>query len=146
MLNFNSPGRSNKTNLFALIATFSLLLSVVAFAQTTVGTGSIVGTVTDASGAVVEGAKVIITNAETGVPVQLTTNAAGAYNSGALTPGNYKVQASAKGFSTFSQNVLLQVGNTAAVNPKLQIGQESQVIEVQGSEVCWIRGRSRICR
>src|SRR5438445_7524106 len=135
MLNFNSPGRSNKTNLFALIATFSLLLSVVAFAQTTVGTGSIVGTVTDASGAVVEGAKVIITNAETGVPVQLTTNAAGAYNSGALTPGNYKVQASAKGFSTFSQNVLLQVGNTAAVNPKLQIGQESQVIEVQGSEV-----------
>src|SRR5712692_1006301 len=135
MLNFNSPGRSNKTSLPALIAILVLLSVLGAFAQTTVGTGSIVGTVTDASGAVVEGAKVLITNAETGVPVQLTTNAAGTYNSGALTPGNYKVQASAKGFSTFSQNVLLQVGNTAAVNPKLQIGQESQVIEVQGSEV-----------
>jgi hypothetical protein len=119
----------------AILAIMFLLLLPAAFAQTTVGTGSIVGTVSDPQGAVVEGAKIVITNTETGVPVELTANSAGAYNSGALTPGNYKVQASAKGFSTFSQNVLLQVGNTATVNPKLQVGQESQVIEVQGSEV-----------
>jgi hypothetical protein len=135
MLNFNSCGRSKKAGLLVLTAVLYVLVPAVVFSQTTVGTGSIVGTVTDPSGAVVEGAKVVITNAETGVPVQLTTNAAGTYNSGALTPGNYRVQASVKGFSTFSQNVLLQVGNTATVNPKLQLGQESQVIEVQGSEV-----------
>ena len=111
------------------------LFAMQAVAQTTVGTGSIVGMVTDPSGAVVSGARVVITNIDTGVPVDLTTNSAGSYNSGALTPGNYKVQASAKGFATFSEPVALKVGNTATVNAKLQVGQESQVIEVQGSEV-----------
>jgi len=135
MLNFNSPRLSTRWSLLALVCAFALVFSAVAFAQTTVGTGSIVGTVTDATGAVVAGAKVVITNTDTGVPVDLTSNSAGAYNSGALTPGNYKVQVSAKGFATFSQPVALKVGNTATINPKLQVGQESQIIEVQGSEV-----------
>ena len=52
-----------------------------------------------------------------------------------LFPGNYKVQASAKGFSTVDQTVGVQVGNTATVNIKLPIGQESQIVEVQGSVV-----------
>jgi hypothetical protein len=135
MLTSNTLQPRTRCSVLAILAIVLLLLLPAAFAQTTVGTGSIVGTVSDPQGAVVEGAKIVITNTETGVPVELTANSSGAYNSGALTPGNYKVQASAKGFSTFSQNVLLQVGNTATVNPKLQVGQESQVIEVQGSEV-----------
>ena len=116
----------------ALLATFTLIASTM-FAQTTVATGSIVGTVTDASGAVVEGAKVTVTNAGTNETVSLTSNSSGAYNSGALAPGNYKVQASAKGFSTISQTASVQVGNTVALNIKLQIGQESTVVEVQGA-------------
>lgn len=134
MLNSSPLSLRTRFSLLAVLTIFALVSSVV-FAQTTVGTGSIIGTVTDPQGAVIEGAKVVITNAETGVPVVLRSNSSGAYNSGALTPGNYKVQVSAKGFSSFSEPVFLQVGNTATVNPKLQVGQESQVIEVQGSEV-----------
>ncbi len=103
--------------------------------QTTVGTGSIIGTVTDSSGAVVGGASVTITNAATNLVIKLTTNSSGAYTSGALTSGDYRVQVSAKGFSTASLVVHVLVGNTAAFNANLQVGQESQVIEVQAGGV-----------
>src|SRR5437016_11934043 len=121
---------------FSLVAVTLLLLSTAyLLAQTTVGTGSIVGTVTDPSGAVVSGAKVTIANTSTGQTVDVTTNAAGAYNSGALAPGQYKVQVSAKGFSSLSTTAAVLVGNTSTVNGKLQLGQESQVIEVQANAV-----------
>ncbi len=85
-----------------MLAVALLLLSAAGLAQSTVSTGSIVGTVTDPSGAVVSGAKVSITNTATGQTIELTSNSAGAFNSGPLTPGNYKVQVSAKGFNTVS--------------------------------------------
>ncbi len=112
-----------------------LVLSLPLLAQTTVGTGSIVGTVTDPSGAVLRDARVAITNVATGQVISTATNSSGAYNSGALVPGSYKVQISAKGFSSVSLPVTVLIGNTATANAKLQIGQESQVVEVQASEV-----------
>lgn len=60
------------------------------FAQTTVGTGSIVGAVSDPTGAVISGAKITITNVATGQVIELATNSSGSLNSGALLPGNYK--------------------------------------------------------
>ncbi len=119
----------------AFVITFVLLMATQIVAQTTVGTGSIVGTVSDASGAVVSGAKVVITNAGTNQSSDLTSNSSGSYNSGALPPGSYKVQVSAKGFSSVNQNVVVQVGNTSTANVRLPVGQESQVVEVQGSDV-----------
>src|SRR5712671_2551469 len=116
-----------------VLVTVLLLLSNLLLAQTTVATESVVGTVSDPSGAVVSGAKVTVTNIDTNQAINLTTNSSGAYNSGALSPGNYNVQISLKGFSTVSQNIVVQVGNTATVNGKLQVGQESTVVEVQGS-------------
>ncbi len=100
-------------------------------AQTTVGTGSIIGVVNDPSGAVVGGASVTITNTATNLVIKVTSNSSGSYTSGALTPGDYRVQVSAKGFSTVNQTVPVQVGNTATANVSLPVGQESQVIEVQ---------------
>jgi len=137
MLNLRSPLRSTaRIGLsLALLAAVTLAVLTSAFAQTTVGTGSIVGTVSDPTGAVVDGAKVAITNVGTGQVVNVTSNAAGAFNSGALTPGDYKVQVTAKGFSGMSQVVTVQVGNTSNFSPKLQLGQESQIIEVQANEV-----------
>ena len=116
------------------------LLSFAAplLAQTTVGTGSLVGTVTDPSGAVVNGAKVTITNAATGQAINATSNQSGTYNSGALTPGNYRVQVASQGFSTVNVPVTVQVGNTATANVKLQVGQESQVeANIFASAPCW---------
>jgi len=128
----NRPARSSF--LFAFVI-MMLAFALGAFAQTTVSTSSIVGTVTDPTGAVIDGAKVAITNVATGQAVSVVANATGAFNSGPLTPGDYKVQVSAKGFSTVSSMVTTRVGNTSTFNPKLQLGQESQIVEVQASEV-----------
>src|SRR5882724_1271966 len=119
-----------------LVLRFLLVLfamTTVMWTQTTVGTGSIVGTVTDQSGALLNGATVTIKNNATGQVVDLTTNATGAFNSGALQPGSYNVQVASKGFSTVSTMLTVQVGNTSTANVKLQIGKESQVVEVQAS-------------
>lgn len=117
---------------------FCLLVLAIAsglWAQTTVGTGSIVGTVTDQSGAVVSGAKVTIKNSATGQVVDVITNTTGAFNSGALPSATYSVQISARGFSTVSTTLTVQVGNTSTANVKLEIGKESQVIEVQAAAI-----------
>jgi hypothetical protein len=116
------------------LVTSSILVCPL-FAQTTVGTGSIVGNVTDPSSAVISGAKVTITHVATGQVTTVTTNSSGAYNSGALLPGDYRVLVSARGFSQVETPVTVLVGNTATANAKLRIGQESQVVEVQGSAV-----------
>jgi hypothetical protein len=69
-----------------VIAAYLVLLSITRplFAQTTVGTGSIVGTVSDPSSAVVGGANVTITGVATGQVISFTTNLSGLFNSGAL--------------------------------------------------------------
>jgi hypothetical protein len=119
--------------LWALLALLSMTRCL--FAQTTVGTGSIVGTVSDPSGAVVSGSDVTITNLATGQVIRLLTNSSGAFNSGALIPGDYKTRISSKGFNSVEVLTTVLVGNTAAMNVTLPIGQESQVVEVQGSAV-----------
>src|SRR6202521_1021246 len=102
-------------------------------AQTTSGTGSLVGTVSDPSGAVVSGATVRITNAATGQVLDLITNSSGSLNSGALVPADYKIQISAKGFNSVEATMTVLVGNTATLNVSLKIGSEDQVLEVQSS-------------
>src|SRR5438105_8110239 len=119
MSNINSPRLGSRFSLLALVAIFALVSSA-ALAQTTLSTGSISGIVTDQSGVVVDGAKIVITNTETGQTQSLTSNSAGAFSSGPLAPGNYKVQVAAKGFSSTSQNINVQVGNAATFNAKLQ--------------------------
>ena len=115
---------------FALALDNSRLL-----AQTTVGTGSIVGTITDPSGAVVPGAQVTIMNSAAGLAIKLTTNSSGSFNSGALIPGDYKTQIAAQGFRSVEVSTAVLVGNAATVHVGLQIGPEDQVVEVQDSEM-----------
>ncbi len=133
MLKLNSSRQV--ATLFISILALILLVSTLASAQSTVGTGSIQGTVTDQTGAVVGGAKVTITNKGTAATIHLTASSAGAYSSGPIQPADYVVRVEAKGFKTSEQPVTVQVGNTATVSPKLVVGQESQVIEVQGSSL-----------
>ena len=133
MRNPNSSKAARFGFVLALLATFALLTSV-AFAQSTVSTGSIVGTVTDATGAVVPNAKVIITGS-TGQVIKTTTNGQGGYSTGSMVPGAYTIRAEAKGFKTTQLSVDVRVDNTANGSIRLEIGQESTVVEVQGTEV-----------
>jgi Carboxypeptidase regulatory-like domain len=134
MSKFNSPLRFGvRFGLLALAAI--VVLSCMMVAQTTISTGSIVGTVTDPSGAVVNGAKVLIINKGTNQSIATTTNSSGTFSSGALIPGDYRVRVEGTGFTTAEVSVVVQVNTTASANVKLAVGQSSQVVEVQGTEV-----------
>ncbi len=134
MPTFSLPGLSVRFALSTLVALSALIFSPIMSAQTTISTGSIVGTVTDNSGAVVPNAKVTITG-PTGQTIHDVTNGNGAYSSGSLIPGAYTIRVEANGFKTTQLPVNVQVANAANGNVKLEIGQESTVVEVQGSEV-----------
>ena len=134
MLKLNSSRSGVRFAVLALVALSALLLSSLTVAQTTVSTGSIVGTATDSTGAVVPNAKVTITGS-TGQTIHTTTSGSGSYSSGALVPGPYTVRVEAKGFKTAQLGMNVQVDNTANGSVKLELGQESTVIDVQASEV-----------
>ncbi len=120
----------------AICCSFVLFLAATTlYSQTTISTGSIQGTVTDSSGAVVAGAKVIISNKQTGQMLTASTTSSGAYTSGALTPGDYTVRVEREGFKTTELSVVVQVNTTASGNITLGVGQSAEVVEVAGSAV-----------
>jgi hypothetical protein len=133
-LNFNRPLRPAGI-LLTLALAITFLLSSLLFSQTNVGNGSIQGSVTDPSGAVVSGAKVTITEKSKGVASIRTSDSKGSYTSGSLIPGVYSVRVEAPGFKTTEVPVTVQVDNTATANVKLEVGQTSQVVEVEASSV-----------
>jgi Carboxypeptidase regulatory-like domain len=132
---FAPSSRSRVPSLLARVVLLVLVFSLLLSAQTTVGTGSIVGSVTDPSGAVVSGANATITNLATGQVIRLTTSSLGAFNSGALLPGDYETLISAKGFNPVEAKTTVLVGNTSTVNVTMRIGPGKEFIEVQDASL-----------
>jgi len=94
-------------------------------------TGSITGTVTDASGAVVPGVKVTIVAVATGQRQEVTTDGGGRYSSGPLRPGEYRVEAERAGFKHLvSKNVVLEVQEAAVMNLAMEVGGVQEVVTV----------------
>ena len=114
------------------ISTFTLL---PAWAQSTISTGSIQGTVTDPNGAVIPNAAVTITNKGTGAQVKVNSSSTGTYASGALQPGTYEVRIEAPGFQTQALTTVVQVGVTTNGNAKLSVGKATEVVEVTSTGV-----------
>src|SRR5437660_3560079 len=106
--------QTGRFNVLALTLILLVALSTTLHAQTTVSTGTILGTVTDPSGAVVAGAKVTIAQKTTGRVIDATTSATGSYTSGALIPGEYVVRVEAKGFRTSEVPLTVQVSSIAS--------------------------------
>lgn len=117
--------------LACLIFTVFALCPVFVLGQATIQAGSISGTITDPSGAVVPAATVTITDVDTGQKKTLTTTSSGAYNSGPLSPGNYKVHVEKSGFSASELNTVVSIGNIASGNLKLGLAGSNQTVEVQ---------------
>jgi hypothetical protein len=106
---------------------------VIASAQS--NQGRIVGRVTDATGAIVPGAHVVILNTETGIKRELDTNSAGEYVAPNLNPGMYDVTASAPTFKTFRrQGVRLEVASNVGIDFQLTPGQVSEMVQVSGEQ------------
>ena len=100
MLKLNTPRPGARFMVLTLIALSAFLLSSLAgFAQTTVAQGSIQGSITDPTGAVVGGAKITITHKATGQSSTTSSSSSGTYNSGGLIPGDYEVRVEAKGLA-----------------------------------------------
>jgi hypothetical protein len=109
---------------------FGVLLAVLPL-RAQVDTGSITGTVTDPSGAVVSGAKVTLTNEGTAATLATTTGSDGGYKFSPVRVGSYKLNVAAQGFKTDSApHVAVDVSSNALVNFKLQPGAVSETVEV----------------
>lgn len=122
----------NRLKSIFLALAFVLFGSLVAFAQT----GTIRGTVTDQSGAVVTGADVSARNIGTGVVRSTTSNDAGVYSLTDLQAGNYEVVVKKQNFKTFRvPSVELTVAQALAVNANLEAGGEEQTVEVRGDQI-----------
>ena len=127
----------NAALLWGLIVAVMLLILLtgtmpVAFAQ--VSGGTVVGTVTDASGSAVPNAKVDVKNVDTGVVTTANTNSVGEYRVSNLLAGTYNITASATGFANVALgNVTVDANKIATANLTLQVGQVSTSVEVTGA-------------
>jgi hypothetical protein len=110
----------------------ALLLSPCAvLAQST---GSIQGIVTDATGAVVPGAKIVVHNDQTGEERTTQSDSAGAYLAASLPLGGYRVTVSASGMQAMTvTGLVLEVGTTVQQNFTLKVASTSETVEIQAS-------------
>src|SRR3984957_11848194 len=123
-----SRGWSKPAYLLALL----VLFTSAAFAQLT--TADILGTVTDATGAVVPNATIVLTNVGTNEKRTTVSNSSGDYNFTLLPVGHYSVSVKAAGFQASVTNDLsVEAGDRARNDVHLQLGAESTVIEVPAS-------------
>jgi len=117
---------------FQLICVVALVFnSCIGLAQ--IGTGSITGLVSDASGAVVANSEVSVTNVDRNVPHTTRTTDAGSYAVTGLTPGQYAVTVKHPGFRTAAVPAFeLQVDQKARIDIKLELGQVSEIVNIVG--------------
>src|SRR5580693_3627233 len=125
-------------NRYALAWILRSTLAVSVFAtfsarplQAQVDTGSITGTITDASGAVVSGAKVTLTNEGTAASLSTTAGSDGGYRFSPVRIGSYKIEVSAQGFKTSTEiHIGVDVSSNVLRNFKLQPGAVTETVEV----------------
>lgn len=129
--------RKSKSTFF--FATNLLLSLLVLFVATThvhaqVSTGTILGHITDSSGASVSGATVTITNNATNISNTATTSHDGLFSVPNLQTGRYSVSVASSGFaSEEASNIILDVGGQVEVNLQLKVGNVSEKVVVTGA-------------
>lgn len=110
-----------------------LLLTIVSFAQTS---GTIQGTVSDDTGAVIPGAQVLVRNIETGAESSISTNEIGFYTAPGLNQGLYSVTCSLDGFSTQEfPEVRLEVQQTMRIDCAMSVGSITETVEVNAAAI-----------
>ena len=105
--------------------------------------GSVTGTVRDTSGAVVPNAEVKFTSSAIGMTRTTTTNDDGDYLGGALPPGSYDLTVTAKGFKAYqAKKIIVRVAEKARVDVTLQVGEMTENVVVEGSNVAQVETQS----
>src|SRR5580658_1323169 len=126
---------STKRTLLALVC-----LAASAWAQ---NSGSITGTVRDATGAVVPGAQVVLSDTQKGISLKTTTNSGGDYLLAGLPTGTFNLSLTAKGFRRFeATGIVLETAQKARVDAVLEVGAVTNEITVLGSQVAQVETQS----
>src|SRR2546421_7354125 len=121
------------TKSISLVVVLIGLLALTAFGQQT--TGSLSGTITDQSGAVVPGATVKVVNVDTGAERNAESNSQGVFDLQTLQPGKYTVTVDAKGFKrAVSRDIVVSVATSAQVTIALEVGQASETVTVTATQ------------
>jgi hypothetical protein len=120
---------------FGVLASGTMVSTDVFAQAVSVNGGSIQGTITDASGAVVPQAKIVVVSTETGFTKTLTSDSAGYYSIGPLNPGPYTVTVTAAGFSTLQVTTSIRTGTVTSGNFKVSLGAASDTVEVDAGAV-----------
>lgn len=117
-------------------------------------TGTIRGTVSDASGARVPGVNIAVSNGATGFTAKVVSDGNGIYTSSSLPIGTYTVKAEKEGFESFVRSsIQLTVGRDAVVDFTMALGQVSQqvqvtedapAVETSSSSVSWLIGQEQV--
>ena len=110
---------------------FAAILPAIVLAQVN---GSINGTVTDSSQAIIPGANLVLKNTQTGESRQTASGEDGFFNFIDLPRGEYEIRVTAQGFRELQLGpMVLTVGQQMTVRPRLEIGSLSETVEVQGT-------------
>jgi len=118
-----------------LCFTVLLMMAGRLFAQAG-ATGTILGTVTDTSGAIVANAKVTVTDTETNVDFRTVTSSAGDFNAPSLNPGHYKVTVEATGFEKYiTSGIVLSVNQRLRADAQLKPGAVTETVEASAQAV-----------
>jgi hypothetical protein len=116
------------------VAALLLLFVTAPAAIAQVERASIIGNVTDSTGAAMPGVEVTVTNEGTNTLTRLTTDDSGAYTAVNLIPGSYSVNATRSGFKPMIfRNFVLQVGQSARLDIRMEVGNVEQTVEVAGT-------------
>ncbi|HSR07644.1 MAG TPA: carboxypeptidase-like regulatory domain-containing protein, partial [Bryobacteraceae bacterium] len=123
-----------RTRNLVLLAVALLMVCMPAMWAQTASTGSLSGTVTDPSGAVIPNVTVTLTSADTGAVRNAITGADGTYRFGLLAPGNYKVKFSAAGFKPVElPGIVVQVTESPVLNRALEVGAQTEQVTVEAN-------------
>jgi hypothetical protein len=119
----------------SVVVLFCLLVALPCFVYSQSSTsGAVLGTVKDASNAVVKGATVTLTDPSTNTSQTATTDSGGRYVFPVVNPGEFVLKVEAKGFRTnLTNKLVVEVNKSANADVKLEVGTSSEVVEVTAS-------------
>ncbi len=110
-----------------------LLLAMFTLAQTISGGGAIQGTVKDATGAALPGAKITIRNLATNVDTNVVANDEGSFLTPSLPIGRYRIRIEATGMKAWQGEMTVETGRVAEINPVLSVGDVSETVVIEGN-------------
>ena len=132
----NATGLRPRTFAVAALCVLVLLLGSASVSKAQIYYGTITGTVTDSTGAVVSGATVTVKNVATGATYTATTTDSGSYVVAQSPIGIYEVRIGQKGFKEFvATNVEVHTSSDTRVDAQLQLGAATEVVQVEASDV-----------